>query len=194
MGRKLINLYNKVPAQQIWTPKRLIWPDTSATVCVCVCVCMCVCVCVCVWGVGGGGSLRCKGLLQLSSASVCGVHLIGWFSLWRAGFDYFLYLGLISGCLLLDSLISHLTTPEQCNCKAVYLHVLASNQVAVQFYENRRFYKFRYLPLYYSINGAHRDGHLYVLYINGGEPPWTFPYPFISILLIAPLLLFLPSF
>ena len=48
----------------------------------------------------------------------------------------------------------------------------------MQFYEKRHFSQFRYLPLYYAINGAHKDGFSYVLYINGGEPPWTLAYPF----------------
>ena len=84
----------------------------------------------------------------------------------------------ISGSLLLDSLLSHLTTPERQNCKAVYLHVLTTNSAAMQFYEKRHFMQFRYLPLYYAINGTHKDGFSYVLYINGGEPPWTLAYPF----------------
>ena len=48
----------------------------------------------------------------------------------------------------------------------------------MQFYEKRHFSQFRYLPLYYAINGTHKDGFSYVLYINGGEPPWTLAYPF----------------
>lgn len=77
------------------------------------------------------------------------------------------------GTLLLDSLLSHLTTPEKQNCKAVYLHVLTTNSAAMKFYDKRHFKQFRYLPLYYAINGTHKDGFSYVLYINGGEPPWT---------------------
>ncbi|XP_032228891.1 N-alpha-acetyltransferase 60 [Nematostella vectensis] len=77
------------------------------------------------------------------------------------------------GSLLLDSLLSNLTTPERHSCKAIYLHVLTSNMAAMRFYESRCFQRFRFLPLYYSINGVHHDGFLYVLYINGGEPPWT---------------------
>ena len=29
-----------------------------------------------------------------------------------------------------------------------------------------------FLPYYYAINGQYRDGFSYVLYINGGHPPW----------------------
>lgn len=77
------------------------------------------------------------------------------------------------GSLLLDSLLSHLTTPERYLCKAVYLHVLTSNMAAMQFYKSRCFQQFEFLPLYYAINGVQRDGFSFVLYINGGEPPWT---------------------
>lgn len=37
-------------------------------------------------------------------------------------------------------------------------------------------YRFRmhtFLPYYYSIKGYCKDGFSYVLYINGGHPPWT---------------------
>ncbi|XP_015762341.1 PREDICTED: N-alpha-acetyltransferase 60-like [Acropora digitifera] len=93
-----------------------------------------------------------------------------WFPIEYLMFEYCF----IAGSLLLDSLLCHLTTPERQNCKAVYLHVLTANFAAMQFYEKRRFTQFRYLPLYYAIKGTHRDGFSYVLYINGGEPPWTF--------------------
>ena len=83
----------------------------------------------------------------------------------------------MSGSLLLDSLLSHLTTPERQHCKAVYLHVLSSNSAAMKFYDKKHFRQFRYLPLYYAIDGMHKDGFSYVLYINGGEPPWTLAYP-----------------
>ena len=92
----------------------------------------------------------------------------------------FLLFFIISGSLLLDSLLSYLTTPERQNCKAVYLHVLTTNSAAMQFYERKHFSQFRFLPLYYAINGSYKDGFSYVLYINGGEPPWTLAYPFKS--------------
>lgn len=47
----------------------------------------------------------------------------------------------------------------------------------MKFYDKRHFRQFRYLPLYYAIGGMHKDGFSYVLYINGGEPPWTLAYP-----------------
>lgn len=75
--------------------------------------------------------------------------------------------------LLLDSLVQSLTTKEHCNCKAVYLHVLASNQVAIRFYEKRRFKAHSFLPYYYSIQGKPRDAYLYVIYLNGGKAPWS---------------------
>lgn len=83
----------------------------------------------------------------------------------------------IVGSLLLDSLLSYLTTKEHCNCKAAYLHVLSTNQTAIRFYERRNFNAHSYLPYYYSIQGKPRDGYSYVLYINGGKPPWSLLYP-----------------
>lgn len=84
------------------------------------------------------------------------------------------------GSLLLDSLLSYLTTKERCNCKAAYLHVLSTNQTAIRFYERRNFSAHSYLPYYYSIQGKPRDGYSYVLYVNGGKPPWSILYPFLQ--------------
>uniref|UniRef100_A0A4W5REI9 histone acetyltransferase n=1 Tax=Hucho hucho TaxID=62062 RepID=A0A4W5REI9_9TELE len=39
------------------------------------------------------------------------------------------------------------------------------------------FTQHHYLPYYYSIRGVLKDGFTYVLYINGGHPPWTLLYP-----------------
>ncbi|KAL3877874.1 hypothetical protein ACJMK2_035518 [Sinanodonta woodiana] len=75
--------------------------------------------------------------------------------------------------LLLDSLLSYLTSKECQNCKAVYLHVLSSNIVAISFYEGRNFTVHSYLPYYYTIQGKPKDGYSYVLYINDGKPPWS---------------------
>ena len=86
---------------------------------------------------------------------------------------------------LLDRLISYLTTSERSNCKAVYLHVLATNITAIRFYEKHNFRKHEYLPYYYAIRGQPKDGLSYVLYINGGQPPWTLIYPFIETILFT---------
>ncbi|KAI5697148.1 hypothetical protein M8J75_005889 [Diaphorina citri] len=75
--------------------------------------------------------------------------------------------------LLLDNLISHLTTAENSSCKAIFLHVLTSNKPAIHFYEKRRFRLHSFLPYYYSIKGRSRDGFTYVLYINGGHAAWS---------------------
>ncbi|XP_073968884.1 N-alpha-acetyltransferase 60 isoform X2 [Rhodnius prolixus] len=74
--------------------------------------------------------------------------------------------------LLLDNLVSHLTAPENRDCKALFLHVLTTNKPAIRFYEHRNFRLHNFLPYYYSINGTSRDGFTYVLYLNGGHPPW----------------------
>ncbi|KAH7943815.1 hypothetical protein HPB52_011798 [Rhipicephalus sanguineus] len=79
---------------------------------------------------------------------------------------YILTLGVVRECrrngiatLLLDSLLAHLSQqqPQSGACKAVYLHVLASNTCAIQFYERRRFRPHAFLPLYYSVRGTPRD-------------------------------------
>lgn len=75
--------------------------------------------------------------------------------------------------LLLDNFLSQLTTEEGRKCKAVYLHVLSANTTAVTFYERRNFQFHRMLLKYYNINNVKMDGFSYVLYINGGQPPWS---------------------
>ncbi|KAI8494751.1 N-alpha-acetyltransferase 60 [Branchiostoma belcheri] len=65
--------------------------------------------------------------------------------------------------LLLETLLSHLTTSERHNVKAVYLHVLTTNTTAIRFYEHRSFRRHNYLPYYYAIKGVPKDGFSYVL-------------------------------
>ncbi|XP_043945717.1 N-alpha-acetyltransferase 60 [Protopterus annectens] len=93
---------------------------------------------------------------------------------------YILSLGVVKdfrnrgiGSLLLDSLKDHISSTAQDHCKAIYLHVLTTNNAAISFYENRDFKQHHYLPYYYSIQGVLKDGFTYVLYLNGGHPPWT---------------------
>lgn len=83
----------------------------------------------------------------------------------------------LAGSLLLESLKEHISTTAQDHCKAIYLHVLTTNSAAISFYENRDFTQHHYLPYYYSIRGVLKDGFTYVLYLNGGHPPWTILYP-----------------
>ena len=64
-------------------------------------------------------------------------------------------------------------TKEQQNCKAVYLHVLATNIHAILFYERQNFKRHKYLHQYYSIQGERMSGYSYVFYINDGSPPWS---------------------
>ncbi|XP_044255872.1 N-alpha-acetyltransferase 60 isoform X1 [Tribolium madens] len=98
----------------------------------------------------------------------------------RSDIAYILSLGVLKqyrrngiASLLLDSLITHLTTSERRKVKAVFLHVLTTNSAAIKFYEHRKFRLHSFLPYYYSIKGRCKDGFMYVLYINGGHPPWT---------------------
>ncbi|CAB1414438.1 unnamed protein product [Pleuronectes platessa] len=93
---------------------------------------------------------------------------------------YILSLGVVKdfrkhgiGSLLLDSLKEHISTTAQDHCKAIYLHVLTTNNAAIKFYENRDFRQHHYLPYYYSIRGVLKDGFTYVLYINGAH--WLDP-------------------
>ena len=74
--------------------------------------------------------------------------------------------------LLLDNLISHLTTSENAHCKALFLHVLTTNSAAIHFYQRHQFKLHSFLPYYYCINGKSKDGFTYVLYVNEGHPPW----------------------
>ncbi|KAF5895190.1 N-alpha-acetyltransferase 60, partial [Clarias magur] len=106
---------------------------------------------------------------------------------------YILSLGVVKefrkhgvGSLLLDSLKEHISTTAQDHCKAIYLHVLTTNLTAIHFYENRDFKQHHYLPYYYSIRGVLKDGFTYVLYINGGHPPWTILYPFLPLASLSP--------
>nr|CAG4649611.1 EOG090X0BM0 [Scapholeberis mucronata]SVE93826.1 EOG090X0BM0 [Scapholeberis mucronata] len=80
--------------------------------------------------------------------------------------------------LLLDSFLNHVTHLENQICKAVYLHVLTMNSAAIRFYEKHYFRLHSFLPYYYSVDGKCKDGFTYVLYINGGHPPWGLLYPF----------------
>lgn len=93
---------------------------------------------------------------------------------------YILSLGVVStfrrlgiATALLTNLLNYLNTHEKLSVKAVYLHVLASNTSAISFYEKHNFRRHEYLPYYYAIRGKGKDGLSYVLYINGGQPPWT---------------------
>ena len=80
--------------------------------------------------------------------------------------------------MLLDCLLSYLASAEQADCKAIYLHVLATNTVAIRFYEDQNFHRHRYLPFYYIIPGMPGAGYSYVLYVNGGQPSFSIIYPF----------------
>lgn len=56
-------------------------------------------------------------------------------------------------------------------CKAIYLHVLATNAPAIRFYEQYGFTRLRELPQYYRFDGDRHDALLYIHYQHGGCPP-----------------------
>lgn len=112
----------------------------------------------------------------------------GILSRWFASKDtlvaYILSLGVVrsyrrSGVatMLLDVLINHLAgpvpqPPHEHRVKAIFLHVLTTNNEAILFYEKRRFRLHSFLPYYYLIKGHCKDGFTYVYYVNGGHAPW----------------------
>ena len=69
--------------------------------------------------------------------------------------------------ILLRQLLN--TLQEHATCKAVYLHVLYSNEQAIKFYRSKNFQNRMHLPHYYCINGENFDGYCFVLYINGND-------------------------
>ncbi|KAK9393024.1 N-alpha-acetyltransferase 60 [Crotalus adamanteus] len=89
---------------------------------------------------------------------------------------YILSLGVVKefrkhgiGSLLLESLKDHISTTAQDHCKAIYLHVLTTNNTAIHFYENRDFKQHHYLPYYYSIRGVLKDGFTYPDHVTRRE-------------------------
>ncbi|XP_038982324.1 LOW QUALITY PROTEIN: histone acetyltransferase MCC1-like [Phoenix dactylifera] len=59
------------------------------------------------------------------------------------------------------------------NCRAVYLHVIAYNQPAINFYKKMLFKLVRRLPKFYYIQGQHYDSYLFVYYVNSGQSPFS---------------------
>lgn len=57
------------------------------------------------------------------------------------------------------------------DCGAVYLHVIHDNKPAINFYERNGFNFLRELDEFYNINDRYHSSYLYILYINGYEPP-----------------------
>lgn len=95
----------------------------------------------------------------------------------KASFYVLFWNDCFSATLLLRHLLVYLTSDDMVQCKAVYLHVMASNTSAIEFYEMLSFQLHSRLSNYYSIKGDLHDGYLYVLYINGGQAPSLLWYP-----------------
>lgn len=70
---------------------------------------------------------------------------------------------------LMDLLLVHARMVEGGACQAVFLHVLTSNEAAINFYKRHQFQEFRLLKNYYHIAGSGRDAYTYVRYMNGGR-------------------------
>ncbi|PAA72623.1 hypothetical protein BOX15_Mlig022228g1, partial [Macrostomum lignano] len=73
--------------------------------------------------------------------------------------------------LLLSNLLSHLHASLGSQVKCVYLHVLATNRAAIEFYQGQGFQLHCRLPFYYVIEGRPADACSYALYLNDGCPP-----------------------
>ena len=56
-------------------------------------------------------------------------------------------------------------------CAALYLHVIEYNQSAMDFYSKLGLIQFGRVADFYPIEGKNHDAFVYVLYMNGGEPP-----------------------
>ena len=54
---------------------------------------------------------------------------------------------------MLGNLLSHLRSGDHRDVRAVYLHVLTTNNAAICFYEHRGFKPHLFLPYYYNIKG-----------------------------------------
>jgi ribosomal protein S18 acetylase RimI-like enzyme len=55
---------------------------------------------------------------------------------------------------MLGNLLSHLRSGDHKEVRAVYLHVLTTNNQAITFYEHRGFKPHLFLPYYYNIKGV----------------------------------------
>ncbi|EGD73290.1 hypothetical protein PTSG_05006 [Salpingoeca rosetta] len=93
---------------------------------------------------------------------------------------YILTLGVIPrfqshgiGSALLELLLACNVVSKR-SCKAVLLHVLASNTRAVAFYQRHGFRRYRILEDYYHINGVPAAALSCVRYIHGGRPTSVF--------------------
>eukprot|EP00291_Cryptomonas_curvata_P001898 CAMPEP_0172193050 /NCGR_PEP_ID=MMETSP1050-20130122/24718_1 /TAXON_ID=233186 /ORGANISM="Cryptomonas curvata, Strain CCAP979/52" /LENGTH=230 /DNA_ID=CAMNT_0012868521 /DNA_START=138 /DNA_END=827 /DNA_ORIENTATION=- len=69
---------------------------------------------------------------------------------------------------LLAQLVAHVESEP--HVKALALHVLTTNEVALRFYEGNGFRRLRLLPGFYTIGGRACDAYLYARHFHGGAP------------------------
>jgi len=121
---------------------------------------------------------------QSKNCSVDEISLLDRAQLQNAYLTYIMTLGVREeyrrkgvASVLVTELITLLNKMNQ--VKGVYLHVLASNKHAIQFYERLGFGCCEFIPHYYSIMGHFQNAYCYIYYVNDGQPP---PSPFQVIL------------
>lgn len=74
--------------------------------------------------------------------------------------------------VLLQKITQYITiTAELSNSKAIFLHVMAGNEIAIKFYVKHKFEQFRTVRNFYLVKNKYEDAYLYVLYVNEGTKP-----------------------
>eukprot|EP00012_Vannella_robusta_P001721 CAMPEP_0206189246 /NCGR_PEP_ID=MMETSP0166-20121206/4062_1 /ASSEMBLY_ACC=CAM_ASM_000260 /TAXON_ID=95228 /ORGANISM="Vannella robusta, Strain DIVA3 518/3/11/1/6" /LENGTH=136 /DNA_ID=CAMNT_0053605141 /DNA_START=269 /DNA_END=679 /DNA_ORIENTATION=- len=68
-------------------------------------------------------------------------------------------------------LVEALSSQVPQSVKAIYLHVLDTNEGAVRFYEANNFQQIKKLKAFYRIESKLCDSYVYRIYINDGKPP-----------------------
>eukprot|EP00040_Diaphanoeca_grandis_P035754 m.225510 g.225510 ORF g.225510 m.225510 type:complete len:195 (+) comp33462_c0_seq1:257-841(+) len=77
------------------------------------------------------------------------------------------------GALLIGKLVKHARSSYQGNVRAIYLHVLTTNEAAISFYERLGFVRHKLLEGYYTIDGAPADAYTYILRVRAHTDEWA---------------------